>query len=50
MHFEEGKMPILEDLNIKIDQKKKVGDDLELAHDKMWKMKESVKDIEEDKK
>jgi hypothetical protein len=49
-HYEEGKMTILEDLNLTIDQKKKVEDKLELAHEKTRKMEESLKNIDEAKK
>jgi hypothetical protein len=43
-------MSILEDLNFIIDQKKKVEDNLELAHEKRRKMEESIlmKNVEED--
>jgi predicted AAA+ superfamily ATPase len=40
-------MLILEDLNFTTDQKKKVEDELELAHLKMRKMEEVFKNIEE---
>jgi hypothetical protein len=40
-------MVILEDLNFTIDQKKKVEDELEVAHEKMRKMGESLKQIED---
>jgi hypothetical protein len=43
-------MVILEDLNFTIDQKKKVEDELEVAHEKMRKMEESLKQIEENRR
>jgi hypothetical protein len=47
-------MPILKDLNFKIDQEKKVEDEIELAREKMRKMVQNIeecsKKIEEDKR
>jgi hypothetical protein len=40
-------MLILEDLNFTFDQKKKAKDEFELAHEKMQKMEEAMKNIEE---
>jgi hypothetical protein len=46
-HCEDRKMLNLENLNFTTDQKKKVEDELELAHLKMRKMVESFKNIED---
>jgi hypothetical protein len=40
-------MLIVEGLNFTISQKRKVEDELELAHEKMQKMEEAMKNIEE---
>jgi hypothetical protein len=45
-HCDEGKIAILEELNLKIDQNKKVEDELELAYEKMMEIEEALKNIE----